>query len=141
MPPDDPATSDPVILHVEDEAPNLALLRAIASRAADPMVHDALLLEAGDLSTARALLAQRAVDLLLLDIRLPDGNGLDLAREVRAGDPTRVPAIIVMSASVLPTEHAAAIAAGADHFLAKPYDPSVLVSLMGERLRERRQPD
>ncbi len=127
-----------LILHVEDEAPNRALLRAIVSRAPDPEVRSATLIEAHDLATARTILAQGQVDLLLLDVRLPDGNGLDLAREIRDGDPGMRPAIIVMSASVLPTERDAAVEAGADQFLAKPYAPAALLALVGEHLRLRR---
>ncbi len=95
------------------------------------------MLEASDLTTARALLASRAIDLLLLDVRLPDGNGLDLAREIRDGAMASPPTVIVMSASVLFAEQAAALSAGADHFLAKPYDATELVALMADRLRER----
>lgn len=127
-----------LILHVEDEAPNRALLRAIVARAPDPEVRSAALVEANDLATARAILGKRVVDVLLLDVRLPDGNGLDLAREIRDGhSPTR-PAIIVMSASVLASERDAAVAAGADHFLAKPYAPAALLVLVSEQLRRRR---
>lgn len=135
---DPAAEGERLILHVEDEAPNRALLRAIVSRAHEPEVRTATLVEANDLATAREILGARAVDLLLLDVRLPDGNGLDLAREIRDGQwPTR-PAIIVMSASVLPMERDAAVSAGADHFLAKPYSAAALLALVGEQLRQRR---
>jgi two-component system KDP operon response regulator KdpE len=123
-----------VILHVEDEAPNRALLRAVMSRAADPNVRDATIVDAPDLATARAALTSGPVDLVLLDVRLPDGNGLDLARAIRDGDEPRPP-IIVMSASVLPDEQDAALATGARHFLSKPYAPSELVALVIATLR------
>lgn len=123
-----------VILHVEDEAPNRALLQAVISRAAEPDVRDATIVDAPDLATARAVLASRPVDLVLLDVRLPDGNGLDLARAIRDGDEPRPP-IIVMSASVLPDEQDAALATGARHFLSKPYAPSELVALVAATLR------
>jgi DNA-binding response OmpR family regulator len=79
-----------------------------------------------------------AVDVLLLDVRLPDGAGLDLAREIRDGAAPERPAIIVMSASVKPMERDAAISAGADHFLAKPFAAPALLELLGEQLRQRR---
>lgn len=124
-----------VILHVEDEAPNRALLRAVVSRAADPIVRAATVVEAPDLATARDVLATSDVDLVLLDVRLPDGNGLDLARSIRDGDGARPP-IIVMSASVLREEQAAAVAAGARHFLSKPYAPAALVELVSATLHD-----
>jgi CheY-like chemotaxis protein len=124
----------PVILHVEDEAPNRALLRAVVTRASEATLRDATLIDAPDLATAREVLANGPVDLVLLDVRLPDGNGLDLARAIRDGAPPRPP-IIVMSASVLPAEQQAALDTGARHFLSKPYRPAELVALVSESLR------
>jgi two-component system OmpR family response regulator len=124
-----------VILHVEDEEPNRALLRAAFSRSDVVIVREATLLEAPDLETARRLLDGASIDVLLLDVRLPDGNGLDLARALRDGQSKRRPSVIVMSASVLPSERETALTAGADHFLAKPYVPSELVRLVADELR------
>jgi len=123
----------PVILYVEDEAPNRALLRAVVERAGDATVRSAMLLEAPDLATARLVLATEPVDLVLLDVRLPDGNGLDLARAIRDGAAPR-PEVIVMSASVLPSERDEALATGARAFLSKPYAPMELVSLVAQTL-------
>ena len=124
-----------VILYVEDEAPNRALLRAVVERAGDPRVRASTLLEAPDLATARQVLASEQVDLVLLDVRLPDGNGLDLARDIRQGDDPR-PEVIVMSASVLPSERDAALETGARAFLSKPYTPSDLIALVAKTLSE-----
>jgi CheY-like chemotaxis protein len=122
-----------VILYVEDEAPNRALLRAVVERAGDPRVRTSTLLEAPDLATARQVLSSESVDLVLLDVRLPDGNGLDLARDIRQGEDPR-PQVIVMSASVLPSERDAALETGATAFLAKPYVPSDLIALVAKTL-------
>lgn len=122
-----------VILYVEDEAPNRALLRAVVERAGDPTVRASTLLEAPDLATARQVLSSEPVDLVLLDVRLPDGNGLDLARDIRQGDEPR-PEVIVMSASVLPSERDAALETGATAFLAKPYAPAELIALVSKAL-------
>jgi two-component system, OmpR family, KDP operon response regulator KdpE len=130
-----------LILYVEDEAPNRALLRAVMSRASEPELRAATIVEANDLASARVILGERAVDLLLLDVRLPDGNGLDLLREIRGRDAPTQPAIVVMSASVLSTERDAAVAAGADRFLAKPYAPAALLEIVAEQLRRRRSRD
>jgi two-component system, OmpR family, KDP operon response regulator KdpE len=127
------ATGRPVILYVEDEAPNRALLRAVVQRSGDPTVATSTILEAPDLATARKLLSSEPVDLVLLDVRLPDGNGLDLARDIRQGDGPR-PEVIVMSASVLPSERDAALETGARAFLAKPYVPSDLIALVSKAL-------
>jgi two-component system KDP operon response regulator KdpE len=129
-------TTERVVLVVEDEEPNRALLRAILARASDDRLGEIVLLEAGDLASAREVLAQRQVDLVLLDVRLPDGNGLSLipSETERTGD---TPSFVVLSASVLPTEKAVALAAGAADFLAKPYRPSDLIEAVAEQLPAR----
>jgi DNA-binding response OmpR family regulator len=127
-----------LILHVEDGESNRALLRAIVSRAPEQEIRRARLIEANDLAAAREILGTEAIDLLLLDVRLPDGNGLDLARELRDGGSPSRPAIIVMSASVKSTERDAAVSAGADYFLPKPFAATELLALVGEQLRQRR---
>ncbi len=120
------------ILVVEDEAPNRALVRAVLARSSDMRVVGARLLEAPTLARARELLTAEPVDLVLLDVRLPDGNGLDLATEL-LGSAAR-PRVIVLSASVLPNERDAALRAGADAFLAKPYRPAELLEGIGRLL-------
>lgn len=130
-------TGPATILHVEDEAPNRALLRAVFARCPDGSISGATLREAGDLAEARRIVAAEVVDVVLLDVRLPDGNGLQLARELSVGSSPR-PDVVVMSASVLPAERDAALAAGAGHFLPKPYVPAELTRLIGALLERRR---
>jgi CheY-like chemotaxis protein len=126
------------VLLVEDEALNRALVRAIVSRAAGVSV---ALTEAGTIADAVAVLEQGHTDVLLLDVRLPDGSGLDLAAELRrrASDgtsPYAVPLIAILSASVLADERLAAETSGADAFLGKPFAPRELIALL-ERFDER----
>jgi DNA-binding response OmpR family regulator len=128
-----------VLLLVEDEAPNRALLRAVLSRSRVAEVRDARVLEATDLAEARRHLASDRIDVVLLDVRLPDGSGLDLARELRDDQGPDKPRILILSASVLPSERSAAQEAGADAFLAKPYDFDAVIAtiralLAGETL-------
>lgn len=127
----------PVVLVVEDEEPNRALLRAVLARATDERLQGLVLLESADLATARAILATNHVDLVLLDVRLPDGNGLSLMWEgAERGGPN--PPFVVLSASVLPAERATALATGATGFLAKPYRPAELVEAVANVLEGRR---
>jgi two-component system KDP operon response regulator KdpE len=125
------------ILLIEDEGPNRALARAVLTRSTDPRVAGIVLLEAPNLARAREILAAQHVDLVLLDVRLPDGDGLALAAELQASDKTR-PIVVVLSASVLPSERDAALRSGADAFLAKPYHPNELVALVGKLLNDGR---
>jgi CheY-like chemotaxis protein len=124
------------ILAVEDDPVNRALLRAVIERCHEPLVRDAELIEAPDVASAQAALAASPPDMVLLDVRLPDGNGLDLARSIRRERPGSRPWIIVLSASVLPAERADALAAGADDFLAKPYAAAALLERITRVLAE-----
>jgi two-component system KDP operon response regulator KdpE len=126
----------PVVLVVEDEEPNRVLLRAVLSRASDERLRGLVLLEAADLVTARAILDTNRVDLVLLDVRLPDGNGLSLVWDSADHDGP-APAFVVLSASVLPDERATALATGASAFLAKPYRPAELIEAVASILGAR----
>ncbi len=119
---------------VEDEAPNRALLRAVLARSKDERLRAALLLEAVDLASARAHLGAHAVDVVLLDVRLPDGSGLALAQELRALDEAIRPRIVILSASVLPSDREQALRSGVDRFLGKPYRPLELVETLQDLL-------
>jgi DNA-binding NarL/FixJ family response regulator len=89
--------------------------------------HFSLLGEASTKAEAIAQARRLRPDVILMDVRLPDGSGLELARELnqrRTSDALRV---IIMSASVLPEDRDAAAAAGCDAFVAKPFHPAELV--------------
>lgn len=126
------------ILLVEDEDLNRTLVKAVLARAQIEKVRDAKVIDAGTLATARAQLTNEDVDLVLLDMNLPDGNGLTLARELASGDgvPTgrKRPVVVAVTASVLPQDRAAAIEAGCDGFLDKPYAAADLVAIVAEHL-------
>jgi CheY-like chemotaxis protein len=125
------------ILLVEDEVLNRTLVKAVLARAKISAVRDAEVLDAGTLTAAREQLSSSDVDLVLLDMNLPDGSGLSLARELTsAGVPVgrRRPVVIAVTASVLPSDRAAAIEAGCDGFLDKPYAAADLVAVVAEHL-------
>jgi len=121
-----------VVLVVEDEWPNRVLLKATLERAAIARVRRAIVLEAATLGEARSHLAAGQIDLMVLDVRLPDGDGLALARELNSAD--RRPRILVLSASVLATERTVALDAGTDAFMAKPFVPADVVRTMAALL-------
>lgn len=120
----------PRILLVEDEPANRDLVRAIIARADRPELRGIVLHEAATIAAARSVLASHPVDIVLVDVRLPDGNGLDLATELRAHSGAGPAKVVIVSASVLPAERRSALATGADAFLAKPFDPTDLVELI-----------
>jgi CheY-like chemotaxis protein len=124
------------ILLVEDEELNRTLVKAVLARAQIEAVRDAEILDASSLATARSQLDSAKVDLILLDMNLPDGHGLTLARELVAGrEPGRhKPVVVAVTASVLPQDRAAALEAGCDGFLDKPYAAAELVAVVAEHL-------
>jgi two-component system KDP operon response regulator KdpE len=124
------------VLIVEDDPSILALCRVTFQRAQDGPLRGVRMLDATDLETARRVIAAETPDVLVMDVRLPDGNGLDLVRDVRRSGLHERARVIIASASVLPAERDAALAAGADRFLPKPYRPADLVDAVVDLLRE-----
>ena len=125
------------ILLVEDEELNRTLVKAVLARADIAAVKNAAILDAPSLASARQQLAAEDVDLILLDMNLPDGNGLALARELASGRGPAGrarPVVVAVTASVLPQDRAAAIEAGCDGFLDKPYAAADLVAVVAEHL-------
>ncbi len=125
------------ILLVEDEDLNRTLVKAVLARAQIAAVREAEVLDAPSLAAARERLVAGEVDLVLLDMNLPDGHGLTLARELAGGDLAagrRKPVVVAVTASVLPQDRAAALEAGCDGFLDKPYAAAELVAVVAEHL-------
>lgn len=86
---------------------------------------DCEVLVAEGLAAARRALADRpAPHVVVLDVLLPDGNGLDLCRELKATCPS--PAVLVLTAMDEARTRREALDAGADLFVAKPFDPDEL---------------
>ena len=93
---------------------------------------------AGTLQEGRAVLARERFDLLILDINLPDGSGLELLRQLRAaGNSTTV---ILRKASDLELDEVTGLEAGADDYITKPFSLAVLRARVEAQLRRRAQP-
>lgn len=131
---------NPRILLVEDEELNRTLVKAVLARADIEAVRDAEVIDAPSLAAARSRLGERQIDLILLDMNLPDGHGLVLAGELTAGTVAtghKRPAVVAVTASVLPQDRAAALEAGCDGFLDKPYAAADLVAVVAQHLPRR----
>ena len=88
------------------------------------------------LHEARSALAERRPDLMILDIGLPDGNGLDLCREIRRDSkPGQDLPLIVLSARSEEFDRVLGLELGADDYLAKPFSPRELVARVRALLR------
>lgn len=75
------------------------------------------ILEAGSVAEARHLASGHEPDVVFVDVRLPDGNGLQLARDLKARNPRLV--VVVCTSHDLPEYRDAAQQAGAAHFVTK----------------------
>ena len=119
----------PVAILIEDE-PQIRRFVRLALEAEGWLVHEADSMRRG-LQDA----ATRKPDLLVVDLGLPDGNGLELIRDVRAW--SSVP-IVVLSARADESDKIAALDAGADDYLTKPFGVGELLARVRANLRRPR---
>jgi CheY-like chemotaxis protein len=104
------------VLVVDDHELNLRLLERLLElqgrevRAAD------------SLAAAERALAEEQPALIVLDLNLPDGSGLDLTRKLKAEPRTASIPIVACTAAVMPSDEDRALEAGCDAFVAKPID-------------------
>jgi DNA-binding response OmpR family regulator len=118
---------DRPILVVDDDAKIVRLVRTYLERAGYRVV------EAGDGRSALSAIALEAPALVVLDVMLPEVDGLAVLRAVRRTDQTPV---IILSARGLVDDRITGLAAGADDYLPKPFSPAELV-LRVQRILER----
>lgn len=88
-----------------------------------------------DLGAARAQLLCGGVSLLLLDVNLPDGSGLDLLREVKAAAPD-LP-VLLLTANDTDLDIVDGLEQGADDYITKPFSLAVLRARVNTQLRRR----
>ncbi|MCC6525038.1 MAG: response regulator transcription factor [Polyangiaceae bacterium] len=94
---------------------------------------------AASLAAAEALLTERRFDLAILDIMLPDGDGYELCRRLRARGLT-LP-VLMLTARTLEQDVVQGFDAGADDYLAKPYRLRELLARVRALLRRRAAPE
>ena len=120
------------VLLVDDDA---GVLRAI-ERAL--VLHGFEVQTSSDGSDALRLLAVRAPDVVVLDVSMPDVDGLEVCRRLRAaGDPTPV---LMLTARVAVGDRVAGLDAGADDYLVKPFALEELLARLRALLRRSGPP-
>jgi two-component system phosphate regulon response regulator OmpR len=95
---------------------------------------------AGTLAAGRERLKQHTYDALLLDLMLPDGDGLDLTRELRADARTRRLPLLMLTARGEPPDRIVGLEIGADDYLPKPFEPRELLARVKALLRRSAAP-
>jgi class 3 adenylate cyclase/ActR/RegA family two-component response regulator len=128
-------TSDPVtVLAVDDEPTNLKLLEAVLV----PRDYRVVTAQSGE--DCFAALRAESVDLVLLDILMPGMDGYEVCRRIRASQDTAFLPVVMLTASGS-QQRIAALEAGADDFLTKPFDQSELVARVASLARIKRYHD
>ena len=117
------------ILAVDDEKPIVELLRLSLSRAGYSCVC------AYDGIEAANLIEKEAFDLILLDIMLPDRDGLEILKDLRARVETRRLPIIMVTAKTTEIDKVKGLDMGADDYLTKPFGVMELISRVKALLR------
>lgn len=115
------------ILIVEDD---IALSNGIALALKDD---NCSFVQAADLADARIQFKSGSFDLVILDINLPDGNGLDFLAAIRSSG--AVP-VIVLTANDMETDIVTGFELGADDYITKPFSLMVLRARAGVQLRK-----
>ncbi|HEX5338326.1 MAG TPA: response regulator, partial [Gallionella sp.] len=118
--------SEPVILLVEDEAQIRRLLRAALEE------EGLSVLESGTLTHGMTQVHEEKPQLVILDLGLPDGDGIGFIRELRTHSETPV---LVLSARSAEGEKIRALDAGADDYLTKPFSTGELLARVRALLR------
>ncbi len=95
---------------------------------------------AGSLQAGRERLVHGGFDALLLDLMLPDGDGLDFTRELRSLPRSRRLPLLMLTARGEPTDRVVGLEMGADDYLPKPFEPRELLARVKALLR-RAAPD
>jgi PAS domain S-box-containing protein len=112
----------PLILIVEDEPATREMLSDLLGDAGYGVVH------AANGRAGLARIAAGGIDLVLLDLMLPDLNGWELCREVRAQETATYLPILMLTAMTRPSHQQAGFAAGADDYIGKPFEAENLLN-------------
>lgn len=119
------------ILVVDDSATMRHMVQASLSRLAE-----SAFIEAGNGLEAIEQLALTAVDLIVADLNMPDMHGIELIRFVRKQPSYQTVPIVVLTTRNDAASRSAALAAGASHYLTKPFSPDELAAEVGRLLTQ-----
>ena len=116
------------ILYVEDNYQNMRLVRKILNHAGYEM------LEAEDGLTALEVVASQSMDLILLDINLPDIDGLEVLARIREKPEFQALPIIALTANAMVGDREKMLAAGCSDYLPKPISRQELLDMVADHL-------
>lgn len=123
--------SPPRVLVVDDNLMNLELVSFLL-QAADIDVS-----AASNADAALRAMAEVVPDLILMDIQLPDIDGLTLTRQIKADPRTRATPVVALTAYAMKGDEARMLEAGCDGYIAKPIDVASFASKVRAYLARR----
>ena len=118
-----------LILVVDAHELNVKLLRYILERNGHRVI------AAADAREARQSVRAVKPDLVLMDVRLPDIDGLQLTREFKADPELAAVPIIAVTSRAMNGDDESILAAGCDAYMSKPIDQHALLALVARHLR------
>jgi CheY-like chemotaxis protein len=119
------------ILVVDDNPTNLKLV-------SDVLEFDGYrILKARDAETALEIIEATPPDLILMDIALPEMDGLTLTRQLKAAEKTQHIVIVALTAFAMKGDDAKAREAGCDGYITKPIDTRTLPNAVADYLRSK----
>jgi DNA-binding response OmpR family regulator len=123
---------NPQLLMIEDDARLAQMVGEYLGQSGFDMVH------AGDGQRGLARLQDHPADLVILDLMLPDIDGLEVCRRIRAlpGEQSRVP-VLMLTAKGDPMDRIIGLEMGADDYLPKPFEPRELLARIRAIMRRR----
>jgi two-component system phosphate regulon response regulator OmpR len=120
------------IVVVDDEPDIRLLIQTYLTR------HGFAVSQADGGRSLRALMAERPVDLVILDVNMPEQDGVSIARELRSAGPI---GIIMLTANSDSVDKVVGLEVGADDYVTKPFDPRELLARVRSVLRRASTPE
>jgi two-component system response regulator MtrA len=121
-------TALPLVLIADDDADILSLVRAVLERAGNEVI------TVGDGAQALASVTERKPDLAVLDISMPEVNGLEVLRRLRADSATSELPVVLLSALAQEADVKLGFELGASAYVKKPFSPRELADRVAELL-------
>jgi two-component system, NtrC family, sensor kinase len=118
----------PVLIVDDSMTVRMSLIELLKSADLEPV-------GCGSVAEARQALSEQVFALVILDVLLPDGDGVELLQEIRTMPSAAGTAVMMLSTETEIRDRVRGLTTGADEYVGKPYDPTYLVARARELVR------